>query len=612
MLGRRSLVLGPCLLLVVACSDETSGRSADRPEVLTTVPAVEEILSGLEGLPFSRFLEDSYEARLERDPETVVGLGLTDRINVQADELTDISEGFVLDGYRLDDGIIDLLEGYDRTQLSAADQLSYDVYRWILDNRRWQRAFQEHIYPINHMFSGVQNDVRFFFSDVHPLATEQDGEDYVARLRRVEFKIDDAVDAMERSRQAGIVLPSRMIDWALSTITPISDGSATGVPFYTRLNVGLSQLVSAGGISGSRRNALLQEARNVIADRIIPAYRRLRDATSNQKRSAPGRIGVGTLPRGTEYYAWQLRRHTTTELTAAEIHTLGLREVDRIESEIRSKFEGLGYQATASIEALYTQLGQNDGFVQPADVVSTYEAMIREADSVLDTVFDLRPSANVVVIGGSSGGFYLGPSLDGTRPGAFYAQNVRAEPRFAMKTLAYHEAVPGHHFQIGIAGELDLPLFRRLEDSTGYVEGWALYAEWLALELGLYDNDPAGDLGRLQAEIFRASRLVVDTGMHAMGWTFEDATSYFMTHTGFSRQAAERQIGRYAVWPGQATAYMTGMLQIREARRQAEEMLGVDFDLKGFHRVVLGNGSVPLDILEQLVNAYVEQRRAGP
>ena len=600
---------GAAWAVLVACSDEDAGSA--RPAVLTTVPSVEEVLSGLQELSFADFIAESYAARLRRDPETVVGLGLTDRLPVQSDELTDISPAFVRDGFRLDEGILERLRGYDRGRLSPADRLSYDVYAWILDNRLRQRAFVDHIYPVTHMFSGIQNDVRFFFTDVHPLTDEEDAEDYVARLRRVEFKIDDAVDALERGRRAGIVLPSRMIDWALSTVNAVAGGSATIVPFYTRLSTGLGALVRDGVLSDGRRGALLSEARDTIGDRVIPAYRRLRDALTGLRGAAPGRIGVGTLPQGADYYAWQLRNHTTTDLTAAEIHAVGLREVDRIEAEIRSKFADRGYRADASIASLFAQLATDDGFVAPADVVSTYEAMIREADAVLDRAFDLRPGTDVRVIGGPTGGFYLGPSLDGTRPGAFYAQNIRPEPRFAMKTLAYHEAVPGHHFQIGIAGTLDLPLFRNIENFTGYVEGWALYAEWLALELGLYNGDPAGDLGRLQAEIFRAARLVVDTGIHAMGWTFEDATSYFVAHTGFLRQAAEGQIARYAVWPGQSTAYMTGMLRIRALRRRAEEVLGANFDLKAFHRVLLANGSVPLDILEDLVDAHIEERRAG-
>ena len=607
MVGPRTKVwlLISSWVLGAGCGHEEPAR----PEILTTVPPVDDILVGLRGLPFMTFVSASYEARLQRNPEVVVTLGLADRVMIRPDELTDVSEAFALESFRLDDGILEILEQYDRSMLSASDRLTYDVYAWVLDDQLRAREFRNHVYPVHHMFTAIHNDVRFFFTEAHPLVTVQDAENYVARLRRVEYKIDQAIEALDRSRREGIVLPSIMTDWALSTIDVIARGSATRVPFYTRLDRDLRERVREGVLTERRRQALQNEAADILDERIIPAYQRLREATAQNRSAALAEVGVGSLPNGAEYYAAQLRHHTTTELTAEEIHMTGLREVDRIESEIRSKFMELGYSPDLTLETLFGRLAEDDGWVPATEVVATYEGMIREAEAALDFAFDLRPKSDVVVIGGSAGGLYLGPSLDGTRPGAFYAQNLEAEPRFAMKSLAYHEAVPGHHLQIGIASELDLPLFRNVETFTGYVEGWALYAEGLAPELGLYDGDAAGDLGRLQAEIFRACRLVVDTGIHAMGWTFDEARSYFMTHTGFRREHAEGQIGRYIVWPGQATAYKTGMLRIGALRKRAEEELGPNFDLKAFHRTVLGDGSMPLDLLDVLVEAYIDVHR---
>jgi uncharacterized protein (DUF885 family) len=236
--------------------------------------------------------------------------------------------------------------------------------------------------------------------------------------------------------------------------------------------------------------------------------------------------------------------------------------------------------------------------VPEGEVVAAYTAIIEETEGRLPAAFDVVPSARVIVTGVPSGGFYVGPSLDGSRPGAFFATVAPGgEARFGMKTLAYHEALPGHHLQIGIAQDLPLPLFQRVVVFTGFAEGWALYAEWLAGELGWYEGDIPGDVGRLQAEAFRAARLVVDTGIHARRWTFNQAVDFFATNTGFNRRFAEFQIARYASWPGQATAYWMGRTKILELRRAWEAARGASFDEKAFHRAVLTHGSVPLDVL---------------
>jgi uncharacterized protein (DUF885 family) len=251
--------------------------------------------------------------------------------------------------------------------------------------------------------------------------------------------------------------------------------------------------------------------------------------------------------------------------------------------------------------------------VIPAALVqSTYEDIIAAAEQELDQAFDIFPSANVVVAEDPYGGFYIGPSFDGSRPGAFYAGTLNAQPWFQMPSLTYHEAIPGHHTQIAIAMDQAGPAFRKTERFTAFVEGWALYAERLAYELGWYDNDVYGDLGRLQYEALRAARLVMDTGIHSMGWTFEQATQFNMNNLGVSRGASESAAGRYSVVPGQATAYMIGMLHILDARQRAQDQLGAQFDLKEFHRVVLTSGGVPLALLDNVVDTWIADNLAAP
>jgi uncharacterized protein (DUF885 family) len=278
---------------------------------------------------------------------------------------------------------------------------------------------------------------------------------------------------------------------------------------------------------------------------------------------------------------------------------------------MREIFDQLGYPQDESIPALFTRVAQDSGYASGAEIVQGYEDIISAADQNITSVFDLRPSIGVIVVGGPTGGYYNPPAVDGSRPGMFYAQNTGRVPKYSMPTLAYHEAIPGHHTQIAIAQQLDLPSFRKGSDFTAYVEGWALYAERLAYELGFYDGDPYGNLGRLQAEAFRAARLVVDTGLHAKKWTFAQAVDFMVENTGMSENMMQGEVSRYISLPGQATAYYIGFTKILELRQLAMDKLGDQFDLKEFHNVILGNGAMPLDILEQVVNNYIQSKLEG-
>ena len=295
-----------------------------------------------------------------------------------------------------------------------------------------------------------------------------------------------------------------------------------------------------------------------------------------------------------------LRHHTSTELTPEQIHDLGLVELERIQSEMRSIFADLGYPEGASLPEFYERVARESGSATGTDIQATYERIIAAAKREVAPVFNLLPKADVIVVGGPTGGYYMSPAVDGSRQGMFYARTVGNEPLFGMPTLAYHEAIPGHHFQIAIAQEVDLPTFRRGAEFTAYTEGWALYAERLAYELGFYEGDPYGNLGRLQAEAFRAARLVVDTGIHAKGWSFNQAVDFMVENTGKERRDMEYEVSRYIVLPGQATAYYVGFLKILELRQKAKEAMGDQFDLKAFHDFLLKNGAMPLDTLEQL------------
>lgn len=340
------------------------------------------------------------------------------------------------------------------------------------------------------------------------------------------------------------------------------------------------------------------------------------------KSKATTDAGVWKFPDGDAFYQYQLSLMTTTDYTPEEVHQIGLSEVARIKTEMRDILSIQGYADTSrEIGKIIQELNKEERFLYQnndegrKEILEGYNTILDEINAGLDNAFDIRPKATMEVKRvpefkeeGSAGAYYTPPAMDGSAGGIFYA-NLRAVTetvKFGMKTLAYHEGIPGHHFQIAIQGELeDVPIFRTFPLFIAYTEGWALYAEQLAWELGFYENDPFGNLGRLQAEMFRAVRLVVDTGIHYKKWTREEAIEYMIANTGMTTGEVVTEIERYIVMPGQACAYKIGMLKILELREKAKKKLGNQFDLKEFHNVVLKNGAVPLDILEEIIDDYI-------
>jgi uncharacterized protein (DUF885 family) len=579
---------------------ELVGLEVDRNAL--TAPVV--LAQRLRGLPLADFFTESWLALLARTPETVVQLGVEDRYPVALLQLDNVSDAWIRGTYDLADAVLSVLLEFDRDSLLPAEQLSFDIYQWYLADFL---AAEQHLllsYPANSFINGLPRETLFFFTDVHPLDTPADARNYVQRLAGLAGKFTQIRHKVLIRHGAGIVEPAITLEWAIGSLRGLIDAGITGSPYYIRFSSGVATIA---GLSDNETGALLDRVQEIVENQVVPAYQTLLSTLEAQRPQAPTAIGVSQFEGGAEYYAWALRHFTTTDFTATEIHQQGLDNLARVHADIRAAAEALGYDSNLTLRELFSEAGRNGGQVVGGDILSAYEELIEEAEENLPLAFDLLPQSKVVVIGGTTGGFYLAASEDGSRPGAFYASTVGSEPYYPMPSLAYHEAVPGHHLQIALARELDLPDFQRQVTYAGFTEGWALYAERLAAELGWYAGDPYGDLGRLQFEAIRAARLAADTGVHHLGWSWEQAVSFYEENTGSSRRSAEGNIGRFMRWPGQATAYMSGMNKILELRALVQQRQGGAFDIRQFHNLVLGGGSMPLTILDRVVRETVPQ-----
>jgi len=512
------------------------------------------------------------------------------------------------------------LAKFDRTRLDATQRISAAMLAWQLDDIVHGELFADYAFVFQ-QFSGLQVDLVNFLSQTHPIRNRRDVENYLARLALVAGLMDEGI-AQARERATRGILPPKFI--LTSTIQQF-DRFLAGEPRHNVLVASLDERAAKlTDLSAADRAAFVDAAEKTVAAAIIPAFRRAQALLQDQLPHATDDAGVGRFPDGEKIYAQALHRLTTTDYTAAQIHALGLQEVARIEKEMDGLLRQLGYadgsindrmaRLDAALQPLGSARGPEPVEGPPAEpdprpaLLARYESILRDAERRAALIFDLRPAAPVIVkreppfTEKSAAAHYTLPARDGSRPGVFWVPlpGPDFEPT-RMRTLVYHEAVPGHHFQIALQLELaGLPRFRSdrvFGGLSAHSEGWALYAEQLAAENGWYEGDPQGHLGQLNAELFRARRLVVDTGLHAMHWTRQQAIDYGI-------KAAE--VERYVVMPGQACSYKIGELKILELRAKAQQTLGPKFSLKEFHNAILRAGNVPLAVLEQVIDDYVQ------
>ena len=560
---------------------------------------------------------------LVRNPELFTTVGIADGtlFDRHSGRLTEVGVKKRDEDYAFAARFVAEVRMFDRARLDRQDQITYDLllqlYGSQLERKRFDWLSSEGVYPITPMWGGQVSLVTFLESQ-HVVKNAKTARNYVLRLEALGAKLDALTAEMQRQAQAGVVLPGPLLEKSLAGIADTVQPQPEQNPLVTTF---VARMDEVKDLDGPLKSALREQAGRALQIQVYPAYARMRAALEALRPAAAAQpAGVGRLPDGAAFYAAMLRQMTTTDDSPDKIHALGLAEVARLSAEMDALLKANGL-AAGSVGERMQALQHDPRFLYPdtdagrAQVRARYQQILDEVNARMPEYFRTLPPGKLEIERvpaaaekGSAGAYYEAAAMDGSRPGRFFVnlRDLAEIPQWGMKTVAYHEGIPGHHFQISTAlGLKDLPLIRQQTLYSAYAEGWALYAERLAAEIGLYQGDPWGDLGRLQAELFRSVRLVVDTGLHATRWSREQAIAYMAQTTGMNESEVISEIERYMGLPGQACAYKVGQLKILELRDRARAALGAKFDLREFHAVVLENGGLPLTLLEQLVDEWI-------
>ena len=560
---------------------------------------------------------------LMRSPESLTSLGLVDDtvLDFHGHKLTPFTREQELASLAFMRQAREGLNRYGPEGLEGQERLTWEIAAWMMDDQIAQAQFERGGYRLTQL-DGVTVQLPQFLTDVHPIRSPKGAQRYLQRMEAFADILQQAHERVEQDRDHGVVPPDFIVRRVLEQLRAFVAAPAAEHVLVTSLQERLKAVDTVGAAQAAE---LSRQAQAILERRIVPGYRKLITLHEALLQQTDSRAGIDRIPQGREIYAAALASHTTTRLTAQEIHALGLQEVAGLKAEMVAilNAQGIG-QAQQSLAQRIADLNRQPGQVFPntdegraamiAHLYAIHERVMQAAPRHFKTV----PPHPLEIVrvpeyqqDGSPGGYYNSPALDGSRPGRFYInlKDTADNPRWTLASFMIHEGAPGHHFQAAAALSIrGVPLMRQMANFTAYAEGWALYAERIAkTDMGLYEGDPLGDLGRLQAEMFRAARLVVDTGLHAKGWSREQAIDYMIEHTGMPAAEIEREVERYVVSPGQATAYKVGQLAILDMRREVEAALGPRFDAREFHEVVLMNGGMPLDLLRDNVRRWVKQ-----
>ncbi len=507
------------------------------------------------------------------------------------------------------------IQAIDRDALNEQDKISYDLFVYQQEQSLEGEQFADWMLPVNQFFS-VHNFFAQLGSGVsaQPFQTAEDYDNWLSRVDGMVVINQQAIDNMRQGMAEGVVQPKIVMEKVLPQLQAHIVDDVEQSVFYGPVN-NLPE-----GFSEEQKQQITEKYRAAIADKIIPIFQSMHDFIRDEYLPASSdTVGMSYLPNGEDWYNFRIKAQTTTDKTADEIHQFGLDEVERIRGEMEQVMQQVGFEG--DLQEFFTWLKASDQFyyTDKEELLQGYRDLQAKVNALLPSLFDIAPKADYEVRAveafreqSQAGASYQPSSPDGSRPGIFYVNtyNLRAQPKYGMETLSLHEASPGHHFQIAIQQEIeDMPNFRRFGGYTAFSEGWALYAESIGKEMGMFE-DPYQYFGRLSDEMLRAMRLVVDTGLHAKGWTREQAIEFMQNNSDMAESDVVAEVERYIVIAGQALAYKMGQSVISELRAQAENELGDNFDIKAFHRVVLTGGAMPMDILRQRVNSWIDEVKA--
>jgi uncharacterized protein (DUF885 family) len=508
------------------------------------------------------------------------------------------------------------LRAIDANALDEEHRLTYDVFRWNLENARLGEQFPAHLVPLNQFFNFTASFVQMGAgTGLHPFKTVRDYEDFLSRMQGFEQVVGAAIANMREGMAAGVVQPRVLMERTLPQLSAHVVDDPTQSLFWGPVR-DMPQTIPAAD-----RERLSAAYTRAIRERIVPTFRRLHDFVRDEYLPRTrATAGLSALPNGRAWYEHMVRSSTTTRLTPEQVHDIGLAEVARIHREMEGVMRQVGWTGDLASFMRHMQTEPRFRYATREEMLADYRAAQARIDATTDRLFDVKPKANYEIRPveafrerSASAGSYTAASLDGSRPGVFYLNTYDpgARPRFGMESLLIHEGSPGHHFQISIQRELEhLPRIRRFGGFTAYSEGWGLYAETLGRELGVY-TDPYQYFGYLSSELWRAIRLVVDTGIHAKGWSLDQAADYARRNSSHSETSIRSEVERFSAIPGQALAYKIGQMKITELRQRAEAQLGPRFDIKAFHRAILESGALPLDVLDAKINRWIAARQRG-
>ncbi|GAB2914165.1 DUF885 domain-containing protein [Rheinheimera gaetbuli] len=568
----------------------------------------------------NQWFEEKYEQQLQQSPLQMTFLGRKDKYD-QVDDTSVAAEDAQLAW--LGATVAELKASFDYAKLEPEAQTSYDVWVYQYEQAKEGVAFRKNAYVFTQM-QGIHAMLPQIMINFHKVDTIDDMQAYIKRIEGISIAITQLLARAQNNVRHDVRPPRFAYEGVLQQINNLLNGapfsdSEQDIPLWSDAKGKIAALVKEDKLTDEQAKQLTDETRAALNSHFLPAYNALKQWLEKDIAKTDAiATGVGKQPNGKAYYDYQLKVSTTTNLTAEQIHQIGLDEVARLTNEMIAIKNQVGFRG--ELKDFFQFIKQDDQFYYP-DTDEGREGYLEDSrqylafiDEKLPKYFGILPKADLVVKRvepfreqpGAAQHYFPG-TPDGARPGIYYAHlsDMRSMPKNEMEAIAYHEGSPGHHMQISIAQELTtVPTFRTQAGFTAYVEGWALYSELLAKEMGAYQN-PYSDFGRLITEMWRAVRLVVDTGLHSKGWTEQQAIDYFLEKTPIAQGAVISEVRRYIVWPGQATAYKIGMIKILQLRDKARQELGDNFDIRAFHDTVLGGGALPLDVLEKRVDNWI-------